>query len=171
MRASIINQYPAARSTAKGLAALLNEFATYKRAQFRSLVAFVSEAGLRILESSLRAFLSAGHSAFWIVGVDLRGTGRPALEFLLKLKRQYPKQVDVRVFSAADNLHIFHPKVYWLDSKDRKVIAIGSANATKGGLDLNFEASIVLDLAPLADEDIIEELDFLWMTYTSLHYS
>jgi HKD family nuclease len=167
MRASIINQYPKLDSTAKRLASLLNAFASYQTAQFRSLVAFASEAGLRIVEPSLRRFLEAGHSVFWIVGVDLGGTGRPALEFLYSLKRKYLKQVDARIFSTGDNKSIFHPKVYWLDSNDRKVVVIGSANATSGGLGGNFEASLVLDLEPLTDADILEELDFLWMTYTS----
>lgn len=167
MRASIINQYPKLDSTAKRLGSLLSVFASYQTAQFRSLVAFASEAGLRIVEPSLRRFLDAGHSVFWIVGVDLGGTGRPALEFLYSLKREYPKQVDARVFSTGDNQSIFHPKVYWLDSNDRKVVVVGSANATSGGLRGNFEASLVLDLEPLTDGDILEELDFLWMTYTS----
>src|ERR1022692_3337157 len=48
---------------------------------------------------------------------------------------------DARVFSAADNKCIFHPKVYWLDSDERKVVVIGSANATVGGLVHNLEAS------------------------------
>lgn len=167
VRASIINQYPRLESTAERLAALLNAFVSCRTAQFRGLVAFASEAGLRILEQSLRNFLGAGHSVFWIVGVDLGGTGRQALQFLYDLKRNYPTQVDARVFSAADNKRIFHPKVYWLDSEDRKVVVIGSANATFGGLKENFEASLVLDLEPLTDEDVLEELDFLWMTYTS----
>lgn len=167
MRASIINQYPRLDSTAERLAALLHTFASYKAAQFRGLTAFASETGLRLVEPSLRRFLDAGHSMFWIVGVDLGGTGRPALEFLYNLKREYPNRVDARVFSTGDNQTVFHPKVYWLDSNDRKVVVIGSANATSGGLERNFEASLVLDLEPLTDADILEELDFLWMTYTS----
>ena len=167
VRASIINQYPELDSTAQRLADLFRIFVSYKTAQFRGLLAFASEAGFRMLEPSLRDFLNAGHSVFWIVGVDLGGTGRPALQFLYDLKREYPKQVDARIFSAADNQRIFHPKVYWLDSDQRKIVVIGSANVTAGGLARNFESSIVLDLEPLTDEDVLEELDFLWMTYTS----
>jgi hypothetical protein len=121
VRASIINQYPMLDSTAERLTSLFRAFVSYKTAQFRGLLAFASEAGFRMLEPSLRDFLNAGHSVFWIVGVDLGGTGRQALQFLYDLKRDYPKQVDARVFSAADNQCIFHPKVYWLDSDERKV--------------------------------------------------
>lgn len=167
MRVSIINQYPAQDSTADRLGALLTDFSAQASAQCRALLAFASEAGLRMLESGLRRFLDSGHSIFWIVGVDLGGTGREALEFLYSLKREYVGQVDARVFSTGDNRSIFHPKVYWLDAGDRKVVVVGSANATAGGLSQNFEASVQLDLEPLTDEEVLEELDFLWMSYSS----
>lgn len=167
VRASIINQYPKQDSTADRLGALLADFSGQKSAQFRALVAFASEAGLRLLEPGLRRFLDGGHRVFWIVGVDLGGTGREALEFLYNLKREYSGRVDARVFSAGDNRSIFHPKVYWLDAGDRRVVVVGSANATKGGLSGNFEASVQLDLEPVTDEEVLEELDFLWMSYSS----
>jgi len=167
MHATVINQYPRHDSTATRLSALLGDFALLERAQFRALVAFASESGLRAVEPNLRRFLDRGHSVYWIVGVDLGGTGRQALEFLWTLKREFAGRVDVRVFSTGDNQTIFHPKVYWLDADDRKVVIVGSANATVGGLQRNFEASLQLDLQPLVDERVLEELDFLWMSYTS----
>jgi hypothetical protein len=167
LRASVINQYLQQDSTANRLGALLTDFSALERAQFRALIAFASETGLRVLEPGLRRFLDSGHSVFWIVGVDLGGTGREALEFLWNLRRDYPGRVDARVLSTGDNQTIFHPKVYWLDAEDRKVVVVGSANATVGGLQRNFEASLQLDLQPLDDGDIVEDLDFLWMSYTS----
>lgn len=167
MRASVINQYPSRESTTDHLRGLLSEFSGLASAQFRALIAFASEAGLRMLEPGLRCFLDSQHSIFWIIGVDLGGTGREALEFLYKLKREYDGRVDVRVFSTMDNRSIFHPKVYWLDAGDRKVVLVGSANATSGGLANNFEVSVQLDLEPVADEELLEELEFLWMSYSS----
>ncbi len=167
MRATVINQYPRHDSTATRLSALLGDFALLRRAQFRALTAFASENGLRVVEPGLRRFLDRGHSIYWIVGVDLGGTGRQALEFLWTLKRDYAGRVDVRVLSTGDNQTIFHPKVYWLDADDRKVVIVGSANATLGGLRRNFEASLQLDLQPLVDEEVLQDLDFLWMSYTS----
>jgi HKD family nuclease len=167
MRASVINQYPRQDSTAERIGALLTDFSAQESAQFRALTAFASEAGLRMLEPGLRRFLDSGHSIFWIVGVDLGGTGREALEFLYDLKREYAGRVDARVFSTGDNRTIFHPKVYWLDAGDRKVVVVGSANATAGGLTHNFEASVQLELEPVTDEEVLEELDFLWISYSS----
>ena len=113
MHPSVINQYPGQDSTIDRLRGLLSDFSGLPGAQFRALIAFASEAGLRKLESGVRRFLDGKHSIFWIVGVDLGGTGREALEFLYNLKREYTGQVDVRVFSTMDNRSIFHPKVYW----------------------------------------------------------
>src|SRR5437879_5323562 len=102
MRASVINQYPTQDSTVDCLGRLLSDFSGLPSAQFRALIAFASHAGLRMLEPSLRRFLNSQHSIFWIVGVDLGGTGREALEFLYKLKREYSGRVDARVFSTMD---------------------------------------------------------------------
>src|ERR1051326_6307420 len=167
MRASIINQYPNQTLTVSHLGALLTDFSRLTNAQLRALTAFVSETGLQMLVPQLRRFLDRRHGLYWIVGVDLGGTGREALELLYKLKREYNDQVDVRVFSTADNKSIFHPKVYWFDANDQKVVIVGSANATVGGLMNNFEVSVQLDLRPVIDEDVIEELEFLWMSYSS----
>jgi hypothetical protein len=92
VRPSVINQYPSQDSTVDRLGGLLSDFSGLAGAQFRALIAFASEAGLRMLEPGVRRFLDSQHSIFWIVGVDLGGTGREALEFLYKLKREYPKQ-------------------------------------------------------------------------------
>src|SRR6266851_2929636 len=103
MRASVINQYLTRDSTAARLDRLLREFSAQQHAQFRGLVAFASAAGLRLIEPALR-------------------------HFLFDLKRAYPGRVDARVFSTGDNQYVFHPKVYWLDGNERKVVVVGSAN-------------------------------------------
>lgn len=167
MRASVINQYLTRDSTAMRLDRLLREFSAQQHAQFRGLVAFASAAGLRLIEPALRHFLDAGHSVFWIVGVDLAGTGREALQFLFDLKRAYPGRVDARVFSTGDNQYIFHPKVYWLDGNERNVVVVGSANATSGGFSRNFETSLEVEVEPLVDDHLLEDLNFLWMSYSS----
>jgi hypothetical protein len=90
VRPSVINQYPGQDSTIDRLRGLLSDFSGLPGAQFRALIAFASEAGLRKLEPGVRRFLDGEHSIFWIVGVDLGGTGREALEFLYNLKRSLP---------------------------------------------------------------------------------
>lgn len=167
MRLSVINQYPALKTTAHRLQTLIGEFADRPKAQFRCLVAFASEQGLQQVEDCVLDFLKRGGSIYFIVGVDLGGTSREALERLLSWKRAFPRRVDARVFSTADNATIFHPKVYWFDSTERRVVIVGSANATTGGLLKNFEVSLEMELEPAVDSDAFEDLDFLWMTYSS----
>jgi HKD family nuclease len=167
MRLSVINQYPDLKATAPRLQTLIGEFADRPKAQFRCLVAFASEQGLQQVEDCVLDFLKRGGSIYFIVGVDLGGTSRQALERLLSWKRAFPRRVDARVFSTADNATIFHPKVYWFDSTERRVVIVGSANATMGGLLKNFEVSLEMELEPAVDSDAFEDLDFLWMTYSS----
>lgn len=167
MRLSVINQYPDLEATGPRLQTLIGEFAARPKAQFRCLVAFASEQGLKQVEDCILDFLRRGGSVYFIVGVDLGGTSREALERLLSWKRAFPKRVDARVFSTADNATIFHPKVYWFDSAERRVVVVGSANATGGGLFRNFEVSLEMELEAAVDSDAFEDLDFLWMTYSS----
>lgn len=167
MRLSVINQYPSLRGTGERIQALISEFASEPKAQFRCLVAFASDGGLKLIEDPVLAFLMRGGSIYFIVGVDLGGTSREAVERLLTWKRAYPKQVDARVFTTADNAAIFHPKVYWLDAADRRVVIVGSVNATTGGLASNFEVSVEMELASEGDDVALEEFDYLWMSYSS----
>lgn len=167
MRLSVINQYPDLEATGPRLQTLIGEFAAQPKAQFRCLVAFASEQGLKQVEDCIFDFLQRGGSIYFIVGVDLGGTSREALERLLSWKRAFPKRVDARVFSTADNTTIFHPKVYWFDSTERRVVVVGSANATGGGFFRNFEVSLEVELEAAVDSDAFEDLDFLWMTYSS----
>lgn len=167
MRLSLINQYPGRETTGTRISELLNHFSDQPKAQFRILVAFASGAGLELLGPPLRQFLDRGRSTFWIVGVDLGGTGREALTFLYDLHRQYPRQVDARVLSLADNRTVFHPKVFWFDSDTQRVVVVGSANATMGGLKQNFEVSTELELRSDEDSEVSKQLDYLWMSYSS----
>jgi HKD family nuclease len=166
MQAAVINQYPGSASTATRLLALFEEFCDRPKAQFRALVGFASASGFRRLEVGLARFLSKGHSFYCIVGIDLGGTGREALQYLIDLKREYTNRVDARVFSVGNNQMIFHPKVYWFDGADEKVVVVGSSNATVGGLDHNFETSIEIRLND-ADDVLANEFDVLWMTYST----
>ena len=167
MRLRVINQYPDLGATAPRLKARLSEFAKHPNAQFRCLVGFASAGGLRRLERSILAFLQSGGSIYVIVGLDLGGTSRDALECLLAWKRAFPKRVDVRAFTTGDNVTIFHPKVYWFDSPDRRIVLVGSSNATPGGLERNFEVSVEAELEEKKDSYAFEEFDLLWMTYST----
>lgn len=170
MPLSLINQFLGHETTGARLSELLDRFSEQPNAQFRTLVAFVSRAGLELIEAALRRFLDRGCATFWIVGVDLGGTGQEALRFLHDLSRRYPHQVDARVLSTGDNRHVFHPKIFWLDSDQERVVVIGSANATAGGLAENFEVSTEF-VIPSGEngegDELNEQLDYLWMSYSS----
>ena len=66
----------------------------------------------------------------------------------------------------------FHPKVAIFDGKDsgdqRFGVLIGSSNWTAGGLDSNFESSVMLEAARGTsdhEETFVDELEELWATY------
>lgn len=167
MELSLINQFAGSNSTGSYLGQLLERFSHQPSSQFRVLVAFASLSGLRQIEAQLRRFLDRGCSTFWIVGIDLGGTGWEALQFLYDLARRYPRQVDARVLTTGNNHTVFHPKVFWLDSQDERVVLVGSSNATGGGLQSNFEVSTVLSVDGNEMADLSEQLDYLWVSYSS----
>jgi hypothetical protein len=121
-----------------------------------------------LVESRLRRFLQQGHRAFWIVGVDLGGTGRQALQFLYDLKLQFSDQMDLRVFTLGDNAYVFHPKVFWFDAPTQKrAVIVGSSNATQGGLRDNVEVSVEFGLTDVEDEELVGQFEDLWITYST----
>ena len=150
------------------LARQFQRFGKEESAQFRALVAFASAAGLRLIAKSLHRFLRRGHRAFWIVGIDLGGTGRQALQFLHDLRKKFPDQVNLRVLTLGDNARIFHPKVYWFDAPTlERVVLIGSPNATRGGFRDNLEVAVEFSLTDVGDELFVKRVETLWMTYST----
>jgi hypothetical protein len=167
MQISVINQYPQQADTSQRLRRLFSEFSVLPKPQFRCLTAFTSLNGLDEIDAGVRRLLTCGGSVYYISGIDLGGTSKEALQRLLEWKKAFSKQVDARIFSTFDNRTIFHPKVYWFDSLPRRVVIVGSANATKGGLSGNFEVSLEIDLGTGGNGSALEQLDQLWITYSS----
>lgn len=167
MLINVINQYPQQADTSQRLRQLFSEFSALPKPQFRCLTAFTSLAGLQEIDAGVRRLLKCGGSVYFISGIDLAGTSKEALQRLLEWRRTFSTQVDARIFSTFDNRTIFHPKVYWFDSLPRRVVIVGSANATRGGLIGNFEVSIEIDLGTESDGNALEQLDQLWITYSS----
>jgi hypothetical protein len=105
------------------------------RLQFAA--AWVNDEGAAlILESTAKILRREA-----IVGINNQGT---TLEGLLRL------------LDGTERLHVlyqhpamtFHPKAYCFDDASLGTLIVGSSNLTVGGLDTNFEASVVLDLTP-----------------------
>lgn len=129
------------------------------------LMAFARSPGVGLVSSSLGNFIKTGGTAEVILGLDLGGTSADALQSLAGIG------VDLRVFGAKGD-RTFHPKVIILeDSASAEYAAIvGSHNWTAGGLDSNFEASVVVKGQrgqAVEDDAFAAELDSLWSTYSS----
>lgn len=99
-------------------------------------VAWVNEEGAALF---LEAVSSHVERLRAIVGINNQGT---TIEGLLRL------------LAASDELRVlyqhpmvtFHPKTYCFDNGAAGTLLVGSSNLTAGGLDTNFEASVVLTL-------------------------
>lgn len=167
MKAKIISQYAGESAHFREINNLLT---IDKYVLFRSLIAFVSIGGLKLIEDNLLKFLKKKHSFLdWIVGVEQGITSTEVLEYLDYLKSKYPEKVRIRIFTAGSEKDIFHPKIYWLGNKQGYSIIIGSSNLTDGGLLRNFEASTLLELnlANAKDKLVINDLEILWRKFST----
>ena len=96
--------------------------------------AWVREAGLRQLESSLQGIAARGSVSF-LVGVDFGNTTHEAVHLARNISGQ-----SVRVFYDAQRT--FHPKVYLAWNAEAAWLFVGSNNLTGRGVESNFEAGI-----------------------------
>lgn len=96
--------------------------------------AWLREAGLWQVESSLRAIAARGCVAF-LVGVDFASTTWEGVHLARRISEQ-----NVRVFH--DARRTFHPKVYLAWNADTAWLFIGSNNLTSRGVEDNFETGI-----------------------------
>lgn len=107
-------------------------------------VAFVTESGVELIESSLKP-VAAKTTVFAGVRNDI--TSAQALRRLLKIGAK------TYAVDTGSRLMLFHPKLYLVRSQNAGMLSVGSANLTLGGLNNNIEAGIVVRLAPGAADD------------------
>jgi HKD family nuclease len=74
-----------------------------------------------------------------IVGVDMKGTSKEALDLLLEFK-----ELNSSVIYTTTGI-IFHPKIYIFEGESKCCIIVGSSNLTTQGLFQNIEASLLID--------------------------
>lgn len=136
---------------------------------FRSLNAFVTLGGLLMIDESLVNYLERGNSLNWIIGIDNGITTKEALEYLRALKEQYDSQIEIKIFTAGSNYHIFHPKSYCLENDNECVLITGSANSTEGGLLGNFELSMLARFDKTEESGInaYQEFEEVWNQYST----
>ena len=166
MEIRLIPQYAGDSAHFKEVNSLLS---TNEYCLFRTLMAYVSLGGIKIIEDTLFDFLNRGNFVDWIIGIDGEITSKDSLDYMLFLKKKFPKNVRVRIFTSGSNRIIFHPKIYWLCNSEKHSIILGSSNFTEGGLKINFEASALLcmDVNEGVDKKTINEFENLWQKFST----
>lgn len=101
--------------------------------------AFVGMGALRDLEKIVKKLQAQGTRVTFIVGVDMWGTSREALQRL----ESWP--IEVYVFRNKAPRTTFHPKIYLIERPTRAQLFLGSNNLTTGGLYTNYEGAVLLD--------------------------
>lgn len=128
--------------------------------------AFATGGGVEALEPFFDIFLSDGNSIEVVIGIDRNGTNREAVARLFALQESYLGQFSCRVFHAASNTGIFHPKLYVHRSRTSVSAIVGSANLTLGGLANNFESIIAYRDLPVHSKEANYLMD-VWNTYAA----
>lgn len=105
---------------------------------FTGISAFASESGVYGLTSYLNTARPNFTNLNLIVGVDLQGTSKEALEEILALN------INSYVFYQKEQ-PVFHPKIYLFEGANEFKIIIGSSNLTRGGLFTNVESSVLVE--------------------------
>jgi len=110
---------------------MLSEAGTGSR--FVMISAWAKASGISRLWDAIAAFRASGGNVVGIVGIDLHGTSREALELLIKACDRAYVVHDAAVERS------FHVKAYWIEDTQGAQILTGSGNLTVGGLFTNYE--------------------------------
>lgn len=127
---------------------------------FTGISAFASESGVYGLSGYLNAAKKNFKNLNLIVGVDLEGTSKEALEEILALN------INSYIFYQQEQ-PIFHPKIFLIEGTKETKIIIGSSNLTRGGLFTNVESSMLIEF-DLNDKEGLALLSELKGYYKSL---
>ena len=123
----------------------------------RIAVAFVSRAGLAMVEPSIKAAIRGGAQFEFLIGLDTRATEPAAVQRLYDLSRS---SRSLRLYCSAPltSPGIYHPKLYLLRRDDLITSIIGSSNLTQGGLRSNVEVNVAIE-ANMKDELVSDIYD------------
>lgn len=105
---------------------------------FTGISAFASESGVYGLAQYLNTARSNFKNLNLVVGVDLEGTSKEALEEILALN------INGYIFYQKEQ-PVFHPKIYLFEGAKEFRLIIGSSNLTRGGLFTNVESSVMIE--------------------------
>lgn len=107
--------------------------------------AFVSRATTFRLKAALQALQDAGAKIMIVLGVDMGGTSKEALQELASWSS------EVFIFKNKKSGVTFHPKIYLVERDDSAELFIGSNNLTDGGLFKNYEGTVHLSYSLSTD--------------------
>lgn len=105
---------------------------------FIGISAFASESGIYGLSGHLSAAKNNFKNLSLIVGIDLDGTSKEALEEILGLS------INSYIFYQKER-PIFHPKIYLFEGPKEVKLILGSSNLTSAGLFTNVESSMIVE--------------------------
>lgn len=126
--------------------------------KLRFAVAFAKNSGFQLLKDSLNDFFSKSGYAIFLIGLDFSSTDPNVLRDLLsyQVKSKYFELLCYRGNSTGE-VSTYHPKVYLLNGNVTKNVAIvGSSNLTRGGLQTNIEANLMISSSD--DTEIFSDL-------------
>lgn len=111
--------------------------------EFICVVAFAKSSGFGHFKSALKARLSKGMKATFIVGTHFYQSDPDLLHELIALRPRENVKVYMGDFENR-RLSTFHPKLYLFNNGRKTSLIVGSANLTGGGLADNYELSLRL---------------------------
>jgi HKD family nuclease len=161
MKANVINQTPFKNPFKDEL---IGELLNKKNTSFRALVAYLSWPGLDTIYEELEAFYETKDTQLkMVIGL---GNSTSEIDVLRYLKERMPKG-SFKVFNASNISYTFHPKIYYFDKKDSLTVFIGSSNLSLGGISINSECLIKLEIDRNTDKLILKEIEDVWDTYSN----
>ncbi|MBI2304339.1 MAG: hypothetical protein HYU86_06285 [Chloroflexi bacterium] len=129
-------------------------------------VAFMKQSGYSLIERSLRECLDRGGEVEFLVGLDFRITEPGVLRTLWGLSSS---GLPIRCYcfsdDSANDMPVYHPKLYLLNDDENVVFSVGSSNLTRGGLRDNVEVNAVIK-ANLREEIVSD----IYGLYTRLKF-
>ena len=135
-----------------------------RNTSFRALVAYLSWPGLDTIYEELEDFYETKDAQLkMVIGI---GNSTSEIDVLRYLKERMPKG-SFKVFNASNINYTFHPKIYYFDKKDSLTVYIGSSNLSLGGISINSECSIKLEIDRNKDKVLLKEIEDVWDTYSN----
>ena len=108
--------------------------------------AFVNRQTLLRFKRSISDLKGQGSRIRFVLGIDMNGTSKEALEELLSW------DIEAIIVKHRHSGHTFHPKLFLVERADRADIVVGSNNLTEGGFFKNYEAGVHLSFDLPQDE-------------------